>query len=69
MMFIGAIGSCAHGFVMPGFSLIFGLLMDAFNKPQVDVQSEVFHIGTYFFYFAAGALVATYCTLYFGSIY
>jgi ATP-binding cassette subfamily B (MDR/TAP) protein 1 len=45
---------------MPSFSLIFGLLTDAFNKPGVKFLDEILKISLYFLWAGLGALLVTY---------
>jgi ATP-binding cassette subfamily B (MDR/TAP) protein 1 len=57
MVFLGTVGGCANGVVLPSFSLVFGQLIDAFNKPGSEMLHEITKIALYFTYIGVGALL------------
>lgn len=45
---------------MPAFSLIFGLLTNAFNDPEGQFEDEILTIALYFIWAGIGAFAVTY---------
>eukprot|EP01115_Flamella_aegyptia_P000877 TRINITY_DN1130_c0_g1_i3.p1 TRINITY_DN1130_c0_g1~~TRINITY_DN1130_c0_g1_i3.p1 ORF type:complete len:523 (+),score=224.36 TRINITY_DN1130_c0_g1_i3:102-1670(+) len=60
LMFFGALGAMGQGAIMPSFSLIFGELIDAFNKSGPEFLEEITRIALIFLWVGFGALVCTY---------
>jgi len=56
LMLFGTIGAVAQGAIMPGFSFIFGALIDTFNKPGINFLDEVTKIALDFLWIGIAAL-------------
>ena len=60
-MTIGAIAGIAQGAIYPSFSIIFGLILDAFHDDiGPDFLDKITDIALYFLWAGFGALAATY---------
>ena len=59
-MTVGTIGGIAQGAIMPSFSLIFGLILDAFNDLGPDFLDRITEVALYFLWAGLGAMAATY---------
>ena len=62
-MTIGTIGGIAQGAIMPSFSLIFGLILDAFNDFGPDFLDKITEVSLYFLWAGFGAMATTYGTI------
>jgi len=62
-MVLGSIGAACLGVVMPAFSLLFGELIDAFNKPPDELYAAITRVALLFLYVGFGAFAAGYSKL------
>jgi len=61
MMIIGTLCAMAYGTVLPLFSLIFGGLIDAFNKSTDEVYDQIKGLCLYLVYIAIAAFILAFC--------